>query len=274
MPPPSTSINYTKHLKHTLHTDEQSITYRQLSRSLGVHVNVAKEMLYEFHRGGKGGGCSATYVLSGLRRKEAGVGGVGSAASTSSASPSGGKDEDGDEVMGDGDGGSASQMESTQGSGGGSEGGDGSGGSGSGERGVVRSIVLVSEEKLEETRKSFLVLSSIHIYSLSPAPVKDLLCLADNSLDVQRQDAAVEDPQELGRRFGSIVNVTATRRVGPRGVAYPTAPPPPPPQPKKEFTAAGIASKTAAIKWMLMVMMRMWMLMSRRRSRRRRRRSQ
>lgn len=99
-------------------------------------------MLYDFHRDlklKKPNSCHATYILSGLRRTN-----DSSTPGTAEGKDAGVKDAEGDEVM------ASSPFELSQGSsvGGAGKGGaqEGAGGKGSG---VVRSIVLVPEEKLD-----------------------------------------------------------------------------------------------------------------------------
>ncbi|KAF8421283.1 DNA polymerase subunit Cdc27 [Tirmania nivea] len=201
--------DYKKYLKAALVGDGKIITYRQLARELKIHVNVAKEMLYDFHHDlnlCKPSSCHATYILSGLRR---------TLDSSSQPPTSGGtKDAEGDEVMG------SIPLELSQVSSvGEGSGKDGGGRAGGRSKGSVRSIVLVGEERLEEVKASFEVLSAIHVYSIEPSPLSDMLLLADNSLAVMRLDVAEKSPQDIAKKYGSIMNPHAKRRTGPQPAA-------------------------------------------------------
>ncbi|RPB29414.1 hypothetical protein L211DRAFT_864068 [Terfezia boudieri ATCC MYA-4762] len=224
--------DYKKYLKTALVGDGKIITYRQLSRELKVHVNVAKEMLHDFHHDlnlRKPSSCHATYILSGLRRTLDG--------SSWPATSEGAKDVEGDEVM------VSSPFELSQASSVGNRNGGGGRGVGGKGKEFVRSIVLVGEERLEEVKASFEVLSAIHVYSIEPSPLSDMLLLADNSLAVMRLDAAETSAQDLARQYGSIMNPHAKRRTGPR-IAPPLAATPASAVPKKATAPAPAAAFT------------------------------
>ncbi|CAG8979001.1 hypothetical protein HYALB_00009903 [Hymenoscyphus albidus] len=149
--------DYKSYLAARILTEDNAITYRLLSRVLKVHVNDAKEMLYDFHKSQnqkKPGSVHATYLVSGTKRTEdppATIGGV--------------KDEDGDDYMHSSPfmGSSMLQPEQEQGTGASS----------------VLEITLVREEDLEKLRSEYEQINSIHIYSLEPNPLKDLQILSD-----------------------------------------------------------------------------------------------
>jgi len=51
-------------------TENLKVTYRILARKLEVHVNVAKQMLYQFHNSHKkDGSVYATYIITGERKE-------------------------------------------------------------------------------------------------------------------------------------------------------------------------------------------------------------
>ncbi|RYO75185.1 hypothetical protein DL766_007094 [Monosporascus sp. MC13-8B] len=61
-----------RYLAQQLLTEDKLVTYRLLSRALKVHVDTAKEMLYEFHKwqnDKKPGSLHATYLVYGTLRK-------------------------------------------------------------------------------------------------------------------------------------------------------------------------------------------------------------
>ncbi|POS80696.1 hypothetical protein DHEL01_v200893 [Diaporthe helianthi] len=63
--------NFKTHLAEQILSEGKIVTYRTLSRALKVHVNTAKQMLYEFHtwqNGKHSGSVHATYMLCGLRK--------------------------------------------------------------------------------------------------------------------------------------------------------------------------------------------------------------
>ncbi|KAF4610413.1 hypothetical protein G7Y89_g15704 [Cudoniella acicularis] len=65
--------DYKTYLAASILTEDKVVTYRLLSRALKVHVNAAKEMLYEFHKqqnAKKPGTVHATYLVGGTKRKE------------------------------------------------------------------------------------------------------------------------------------------------------------------------------------------------------------
>ena len=86
---------------------------------------------------------------------------------------------------------------------------------------LVRTVLLVKEEDLEQVKNSFDTISSIHIYSLEANPIKDLQVLAECNRKTGA-DFATEDPLEAWKQYGTIQNSNVKRRA--RG----KAPPPPP----------------------------------------------
>ncbi|KAI5818734.1 DNA polymerase subunit Cdc27 [Pyronema omphalodes] len=129
-------MSYTDYLNAEI-AERKIITYRTLSRQQQKHVNVAKQMLWEFYESAnkkEPGSIHATYLITGYRerRVEETV------------------DEGGDTIM------------------------DASPPSGQGASGEMKAIVVCPEEKLQETKKSFVRISSIHIYSVEPNKIKDI----------------------------------------------------------------------------------------------------
>jgi DNA polymerase delta subunit 3 len=65
------AVHYKTHLASELVSAQKTVSYRTLARSLKVHVNAAKCMLYEFYedqRKRKPGSIYATYLLSGTKK--------------------------------------------------------------------------------------------------------------------------------------------------------------------------------------------------------------
>ncbi|KAL8298355.1 hypothetical protein RB597_006802 [Gaeumannomyces tritici] len=63
--------DYKRFLGEKILAEDQVVTYRYLSRALGIHVNVSKQMLYEFHKSQndrKSGSVHATYLMYGVKR--------------------------------------------------------------------------------------------------------------------------------------------------------------------------------------------------------------
>lgn len=77
----------------------------------------------------------------------------------------------------------------------------------------ILSITLVREEDLEEARKSYESIVSIHIYSLGPTKVKDLQILSDANREVLEKYAG-----QNGAEYGTITNKNVRKRNvgGPR----------------------------------------------------------
>ncbi|KAF8849137.1 hypothetical protein BDZ45DRAFT_245781 [Acephala macrosclerotiorum] len=168
-------------------------------------------MLYEFHRqqnGKKPGTIHATYLISGSKRREP-------------ESANDVADQDGEDTYMQSSPYLGSSMpepeESTEESG-------------------VLSITLVREENLEEVRSQYEHISSIHVYSIGPHPLKDLQILSDITRQV-RELTATEDPLETASQYGTITNKNVRRRKGTRPPP-PTAAPAPvkaaPAKPKQE----------------------------------------
>ncbi|KAI9783421.1 MAG: hypothetical protein M1816_001395 [Peltula sp. TS41687] len=88
---------------------------------------------------------------------------------------------------------------------------------------VVQSITLVREDELENARAAFDTISSIHVYSLQPHALKDLQVLSNVNREVYSQYTN-EDPLEVGRQYGTIINPNVKRRSGRRPPVVPQAP--------------------------------------------------
>jgi DNA polymerase delta subunit 3 len=100
---------------------------------------------------------------------------------------------------------------------------------------LMRTILLVKEEDLEQAKNTFDKISSIHVYSLEANALKDVRVLTECNRKVGVEYAS-EDPLEAWKQYGMIQNPNVKRRK--RG----TAPPPPAPASK----AADVKNKPAA----------------------------
>ncbi|EWC45382.1 hypothetical protein DRE_00781 [Drechslerella stenobrocha 248] len=192
------SAEYTSFLAARVLNENKLITYRLLSRELNIHVTKAKEYLTAFHESEnrkRSGSCHATYVITGLPKP---------------LIPVQPKTDDDDDTYMEGD---PAQVP-TQG---GDEG-----------AATTTSVLLVTEEELEETKALFQEIRSIHIYSIEPGPLKDLLVIADASTELYSrfQDT---DPVEKSKLYGTTLNKSVKRREG-------AAPPPPLPASTKSST--------------------------------------
>lgn len=86
---------------------------------------------------------------------------------------------------------------------------------------LIRSIMLVKQEHLDQAKATFETISSIHIYSLEANGLSDVQVLTECNRKVAA-DYASEDQLEAWKQYGTIQNPNVKRRK--RG----TAPPPPP----------------------------------------------
>ncbi|KAL2263296.1 hypothetical protein VTK26DRAFT_7416 [Humicola hyalothermophila] len=166
---------YNKYLAESVLTEDKVVTYRLLSRALRVHVNTAKQMLYEFHRNQNAkrpGAVHATYLVYGTKKAAAGP-----------SATQNGADDDVEMTS------SASDVESLA------------------ESVPTFTLSLVSEEQLKEALEEYEEVSSIHVYSVGPNPTKDLVLLADVANDVLKVEISA------GQKIPTtIVNPLVRRR--------------------------------------------------------------
>ncbi|KAI1818396.1 hypothetical protein GGS20DRAFT_581506 [Poronia punctata] len=169
---------YRQYLAQKILTEDQVVTYRLLSRALKVHVNTAKEMLYDFHQwqnAKRPGTMHATYLLYGTKSE-----------------PQGEKDDE-DVKMTD------------------SQTSDEADSSSYSDTVPNYTLSLVREEDLQEELKSYSQVTSIHVYSLAPHPLKDLQLLADTARQVLKlsQEDTTPNPAKV---YGTIVSPNVRRR--------------------------------------------------------------
>ncbi|KAI0398873.1 hypothetical protein F4802DRAFT_591681 [Xylaria palmicola] len=198
--------DYKQYLAQKLLSEDQLVTYRLLSRALGVHVNIAKEMLYDFHKwqnDKRPGSLHATYIVYGTR----------------SSRPA---QHDGDVEM------ASSQMTGSQ----------MTGSQMSEDLPPIFSdlvstytVALVRQEQLEEVLAQYTEVTSIYVYSLAPHPLKDLQLLADTARQVLGF-GATDTKAKPSKVYGTIINPNVRRRERRRGKAPAARAPTPKPEPK------------------------------------------
>lgn len=205
--------DFKTYLAEQVLSEDKIVTYRTLSRALKVHVNIAKQMLYEFHtlqNGKRSGSVHATYMLYGIRK---------------TGQTNGHSQQDGDvEMM------SSPPVDSTM---------DG---------GPVTTLSIVAEENLKDVLAQYESVSSIHIYSLGTHPVKDLHLLADVSRPII--DLSAEDSTNRQQSLGPIRNPYVRRRERQGAAPRPNMPvskaPDAKPAPSKQVQAAQVKAKEEA----------------------------
>ncbi|KAK4134178.1 hypothetical protein BT67DRAFT_310439 [Trichocladium antarcticum] len=178
--------DYNKLLAENVLTEDKVVTYRLLSRTLQVHANTAKQMLYEFHRtqnARRPGAVHATYLVYGTKNAAGGL----------SAGQNG---PDGDIDMTS----SAPEVESLA------------------DTVPILTLSLVPEERLNESLAEYDEVSSIHVYSIGPHPTKDFALLADAANEVLGLGAGND-----GNSIATITNPWVRRRerqgAGPKTAA-------------------------------------------------------
>ncbi|RSM08013.1 hypothetical protein CEP52_004947 [Fusarium oligoseptatum] len=162
-----------KFLADRLLSEERPITYRVLSRALDVHVNTAKEMLYDFHKyqnASHANSVHATYLIYGTRSSD-------------------NQESDGDVEMAS----SAPENEAFS------------------ERVPVTTLTLAREEELSDILADHQKVTSIHVYSLAPHPQKDLSLLSDVSAQLSEYPKD-EDASVASKKYGIIGNPEARKR--------------------------------------------------------------
>ncbi|KGY15578.1 hypothetical protein PABG_11571 [Paracoccidioides brasiliensis Pb03] len=174
------------------------VTYRSLSRALKVHSNLAKRMLYEFHRvenSKKPQSVHATYLITGTQLPTQRHHVLNGDAK---------KDGD-DDIM------QCSPFLSSQ---------TGFQEDDTEDSPPVTSITLVREEDLSEAKSQFQTIFSIFMHSVQPTRVQDMNVMSDIGHDIF--ESQIEDPLEYGKIYGMILNKNVMRRSG----VPPPAPPP------------------------------------------------
>ncbi|KAI5362716.1 Putative DNA polymerase delta subunit 3 [Septoria linicola] len=226
--------DYSEYLAVQVLNEQQQVSYRDLSRALKVHSNLAKQMLYEFHRkqnSKKQGSIHATYLITGTKEP------------TTQANGSHSQDDGEDNVMQSSPPMPSSSFQRSD----------------DGEREMIstRTIMIVKEENLAQAKAQFDSITGIHIYSLQANGLSDIHTLTECNRRVVA-DYAKEDPLKEWKQYGVIQNPNVKRRDrrnGPPPAAAAPAPakkeqPPaakvPPTLTKQASTASNSSVKTTS----------------------------
>ncbi|RKU47206.1 hypothetical protein DL546_008175 [Coniochaeta pulveracea] len=192
--------DYKKYLAENVLSEDKVITYRYLSRALKVHVNTAKQMLYDFHKWQnekRPGSIHAIYLIYGTKKEEQDHGSPDGDVEMSSSPP----EPEFQDIV------------------------------------TRHTLQLVPESELTAALEIYQEVTSIHVYSLGPHPVKDMALLSDAA----RQVATLSSPGDTvsAKIYGTISNGNVRRRerkgagaklaaavsAATKGVLKPAAPP-------------------------------------------------
>ncbi|KAI1332399.1 hypothetical protein F5Y16DRAFT_177098 [Xylariaceae sp. FL0255] len=203
--------DYRQFLAQKILTEDQVVTYRLLSRSLDIHVNAAKEMLYDFHKwqnDKKPGTLHATYIVYGTKNKPLR------------------EQQDEDVEMTDSQ---PSDPDHAPFS----------------DTVPATALSLITEDQLQDTLAQYSKVLSIHVYSLAPHPQKDLQLLADTGKQVIDMSLAAIGSGSA-KELGTIANPNVRRRERPRGSSAPSSAPKA--EPKTAIKQEAKSSTPAAVK--------------------------
>ncbi|KAK6854033.1 DNA polymerase subunit Cdc27 [Apiospora arundinis] len=168
--------------------EDKLMTYRTLSRSMKVHVNLAKQMLYDFHKTHIAkfpGSLHVTYLVYGTRKTA--------------------EDEQDDDDVDMTD--SVTDMDATF-----------------SQAVPTRTLTVVREEALQETLEQYAEVTSIHIYSVAPHPMRDLQFLADAAQQVVEMSIQEDFSVGANKTYGTLINPNTRRRERRAGAPPPAAP--------------------------------------------------
>ncbi|KAI0148317.1 DNA polymerase subunit Cdc27 [Hypoxylon sp. NC0597] len=203
--------DYRQYLAQKLLTEDQLVTYRLLSRALKVHVNTAKEMLYEFHKwqnDKRPKSLHATYIVYGTKKAVQKT-----------------EEQDGDVEMTDSQNSEELNVPFS-------------------DEVPTYTLSLVKEEQLQDVLAEYDEVTSIHVYSLAPHPLKDLQLLADTARQVLALSTSGDVPAS-SKVFGSIANPNVRRRERRGPVSKPIASAPTPKAaPKQEAKPAAVKEES------------------------------
>ncbi|KAF2494218.1 hypothetical protein BU16DRAFT_551037 [Lophium mytilinum] len=190
---------YKTYLAGRVLNEGKPVTYRLLSRELKVHVNVAKQMLFDFYtkqNAKRPGSVNASFWVTGKKRPLSSQHTNGKISQDgedsfmqSSPFPSSMPDRE-EEVV-----------ENTR---------------------PVESHIIVREEELEDTLEALEELIAIHVYSLQPGPLENMNLLSTCGHEI-RERFGKEDSLETWKIYGTIHN--PTQRVQPVAPAAPAPAP-------------------------------------------------
>ncbi|KIW86226.1 hypothetical protein Z517_01621 [Fonsecaea pedrosoi CBS 271.37] len=216
----ATADHFKKYLASEVLNEQRTISYRNVSRALKVHVNAAKCMLYEFYEfqnAKKPQSVYATYLLSGVKKTPT------VSVSVNGTARGGTQVHDPvEDLPSSPPPFTSSMLEPSQQSSPAEE--------EEAKNVPVRTVTLVREESLEAIKEEYETITSIHIYSLSPARIQDLVALTD----ITRALFTSGLQDEHNEVYGVIQNPDVRRRKGKRPAI--TAGPASKAQPLKEET--------------------------------------
>ncbi|KAL8668713.1 MAG: hypothetical protein Q9168_006671 [Polycauliona sp. 1 TL-2023] len=163
---------------------------KNLSRELKVHSNVAKRLLFQFHKqqnSKKPGSVHAVYLVTGYLIP------VTPATSSSQSGPVDGEDAhmQSSPFMSS----SMPQPEDDE------------------DQLAVKTVTLCREEDLKDIKARSSGEISIHVYSLDPSTIQNIQLLSECNRTLAVKYAA-EDPLQVGRQYGTIQNARVKRRTG------------------------------------------------------------
>lgn len=195
------SPDFKTYLATEVLSEQKTISYRQVSRHFKIHVNAAKCMLYEFYtkeNKKKPTSVYATYLLAGTKKATLELNPIDAAS----------KDANGHDIPPSSPPGLQSSMPNV---------------SQATERDdqlqarvKTKHITLVREELLEQTKQQYDKITSIHIYSLSPARIQDMQILTDVSRSIFTEYHSKLDPLIHNKEYGVVQNPHVRRRKGKR----------------------------------------------------------
>ncbi|RMZ76702.1 hypothetical protein DV737_g4684, partial [Chaetothyriales sp. CBS 132003] len=204
-------------------SDQQNISYRSLSRALKCHVNTAKCLLYEYYEEQnrrKPGSVYATYLIAGTRTPAPPV-------ETNGHSQGNGQRKEGEDGASDDDMAlpsslppfTSSMLEPSQQSQQSQQSQETA--NEATPPAPVKTVILVRGEDLESAKTQFEEITGLHIYSLSPGKIPDLVALTDIGRGLFANVFSKEDPLLHTKTYGVIQNRNVRRRK-----RRPNVPPP------------------------------------------------
>ncbi|RVX66919.1 hypothetical protein B0A52_09043 [Exophiala mesophila] len=215
------SEDFKTHLATEILSEQRTITYRNVSRALKVHVNAAKCMLYDFYTfqtGKKPGSVYATYLLCGVKKRSSAPVKTNGIANGHNGPVVDFHDDDDEPIPSSPPPFTSSMLEPSQQS---------SQAAGDDQDMVqvpLRVVTLVREESLDTVRAEYETVTSLHIYSLSPGRIQDLVALTDVGRGLFTDFFTKQDPLEHNNVYGVIQNPHVRRRTGKRPIV-PSGPP-------------------------------------------------
>ncbi|KAF9482550.1 hypothetical protein BDN70DRAFT_929929 [Pholiota conissans] len=166
------------YLTKQLFIEGNIVTYRSLSRQFSIHVNEAKNELARYHHDApyQSQKCLATFLLSGIPRRQDGHN----------------YDED---VDMDGIRNPIQEEEE-------------------GEEVPQTTITIVNERDLEAAKASYAEIMTIHMYSISPAPIHDagLICTPTETVQNTDREKGPSFSVKLGRIVGKGIKMGASKK--------------------------------------------------------------